>query len=507
MEVFNKRNLNWILAISMTVILLLLFCFQMRLFIKMGNIIKDRFDDSVQSGLFQVVRTLEEIEVAKYIDQTLNGNTPEARQARDLINNKNTAYVNLQSILALPAYDSIVVPEFGINRENDVSIGAVSQAGFERRWQEHVYSQILIENITARIFNGVTKKNIIERVDTAYLKHQLEDAMLSYGIKDKFNIAITDKWMRRPIFVGCEPFEFTTNCYRQQLFPGEHNPEPYYIYVDFEDKQPYVVQHLVIMAPSIVLTIIIVVIYLITMVYVIRQRQLTQIKNDFVNNMTHELKTPVSSISLAAQMLNDSSLVKSPKLLERTTKIIQEETKRLVYQVDKILQMSVYEREKTTLTFRENDVNDIIKTITDNFSLKVNNMGGKINTKFSAVRSMAEIDEMHFGNVIYNLMDNAVKYAREKPLIISVSTYNEHKSLVITIEDNGMGIKKEHLKHIFEKFYRVPTGNRHDVKGFGLGLSYVRRIVLLHHGTIKVESEPDVGTKFIITIPVIEPFD
>lgn len=504
MKAFIQRNLIWVLTAIMTVTFILLFVFQIRLFMKTSDVIKEQFDDTVQSSLFRTIKALEEFEIAQYIDRTLNENTSEARLARDLINDRNNAYINLQSMLT-PFRDSIVKPEFRQEYSNNVSIGAVSQAGFERRLQEYVYTHTLIENITARLFNTGSQKDIISRVDTAYLKHQVEADLLSYGIKDKFYMAISNKWMQKPVFIGCEPFEFTTNCYRQQLYPGEYSTNPHYVYVDFIDKRPYYIKQMTMMTPSILLTIVLMVIYVISIIYIVRQRQLTQIKNDFVNNMTHELKTPVSSISLAAQMLNDTSVVKSPVLLERTTKIIKDETKRLVYQVDKILQMSVFEREKATLSFRENDVNNVIKTITDNFSLKVNKLGGEINTYFQAGESLAEIDEMHFSNVIYNLMDNAVKYARETPLIINVGTYNDgHNKIVITIEDNGIGIKREHLKHVFEKFYRVPTGNRHDVKGFGLGLSYVQRIVKLHHGTIKVESEINVGTKFIITIPVIE---
>ena len=222
--------------------------------------------------------------------------------------------------------------------------------------------------------------------------------------------------------------------------------------------------------------------------------------------MTHELKTPVASISLASQMLNDPVVTKSPKMLEHISNIIKDETKRLTFQVDKVLQMSVFERENIKMELQENNINEIIQTIAENYSLKIHSKGGNLYTNLQAHNAFVNIDEMHFGNIIYNLLDNAVKYSREDtPIIITISTWNNNKdNLFIAIEDNGIGIKKEYQKHIFDKFYRVPTGNRHDIKGFGLGLSYVKKIVQLHKGQIKVESEPNIGTKFVIELKTIE---
>jgi signal transduction histidine kinase len=222
--------------------------------------------------------------------------------------------------------------------------------------------------------------------------------------------------------------------------------------------------------------------------------------------MTHELKTPVASISLASQMLNDPMVTKSPKMLEHISNIIKEETKRLTFQVDKVLQMSIFERENIKIELQENNINEVIQTIAENYSLKIHSKGGNLYTELHAHNAFVNIDEMHFGNIIYNLLDNAVKYSREDtPIIITISTWNDSKdNLFISIEDNGIGIKKEYLKHIFDKFYRVPTGNRHDIKGFGLGLSYVKKIVQLHKGQIKVESEPNIGTKFVIELKTIE---
>ncbi len=227
-------------------------------------------------------------------------------------------------------------------------------------------------------------------------------------------------------------------------------------------------------------------------------------KNDFINNMTHEFKTPISSISLAAQMLNDDSVRKSPTMMQHISTVINDETKRLRFQVEKVLQMSMFDRQKATLRLQEIDANKTISNIVSTFKLKVESCGGHIESDLAADDAIVEVDEMHFTNVIFNLLDNAVKYRREDvPLTLRVSTADiSPERLEIRVSDNGIGIRRDELKKIFEKFYRVPTGNRHDVKGFGLGLAYVHKMIGELRGEIRVESEFGQGTTFIIILPL-----
>ena len=228
-------------------------------------------------------------------------------------------------------------------------------------------------------------------------------------------------------------------------------------------------------------------------------------KNDFINNMTHEFKTPISTISLAAQMLNDPSVRKSPTMLQHISTVINDETKRLRFQVEKVLQMSMFDKKKGTLRMQDVDANALISNVVSTFRLKVEKYGGHISADFAAEDAIVNIDEMHFTNVIFNLLDNAVKYRNDqRPLDLKITTANiPGNKLRIEISDNGIGIKKEDLKKIFEKFYRVSTGNRHDVKGFGLGLAYVNKMIGLMGGTIAAESEFGKGTRFIITLPLL----
>ena len=259
------------------------------------------------------------------------------------------------------------------------------------------------------------------------------------------------------------------------------------------------------MIPSFIFTIIMLITFLFTVVLAFRQKKLTEMKNDFINNMTHEFKTPISTISLAAQMLNDPEVGKSPSMFKHISGVITDETKRLRFQVEKVLQMSMFDRQKTMLKLNEHNLNEMVENVVGTFRLKVEKFGGTIQTDLAADDAWVMLDEMHFTNVIFNLLDNAVKYAKEEePLNLVVSTRNEDDKLILTVEDNGIGIRKEDIKKVFEKFYRVHTGNLHNVKGFGLGLAYVMKIVKDHKGTIIADSEPGVGTKFIITLPLIK---
>ena len=242
------------------------------------------------------------------------------------------------------------------------------------------------------------------------------------------------------------------------------------------------------------------------MIIVFRLKKLTDMKNDFINNMTHEFKTPISTISLAAQMLNDSAMTKSPQMMQHISGVINDETRRLRLQVEKVLQMSMFDRQKAQLKLHEVDVNDLIAGVMSTFKIKVEKFGGSIDADLAAEDMVIAADDMHFTNVIFNLLDNAVKYRREDvPLSLFISTrIIADDKVEISIRDNGIGIKKDDLKKIFDKFYRVSTGNRHDVKGFGLGLAYVHKIIKDHNGDIRAESELNEGSTFIITLPLIK---
>ena len=290
----------------------------------------------------------------------------------------------------------------------------------------------------------------------------------------------------------------------QPLFQHDVNGANSYLKVYFPTKSDYIFSSISFMVPAFAFTFILLIVFVYTIFVAFRQKKLTEIKNDFINNMTHEFKTPISSISLAAQMLNDQTVRKSPAMLQQISTVITDETKRLRFQVEKVLQLSMFDRKQTTLRLAEVDANSVIYNIVNTFKLKVEKYGGTISAELDAMDAIVNVDEMHFTNVIFNLLDNAVKYRdTERPLKLTVRSRDiDNDRLEITVEDNGIGIRRDDLKKVFEKFYRVSTGNRHDVKGFGLGLAYVHQIVEALGGTISAQSEFGSGTKFIIILPL-----
>ena len=231
-----------------------------------------------------------------------------------------------------------------------------------------------------------------------------------------------------------------------------------------------------------------------------KQKKYTEIKNDFISNMTHEFKTPISTIALAGEMLSDGSIVKTPEKLERFTKMIREENKRLGVLVENILQTAVLDKGDFKLQRTDFELNEVVQSAVEKIQLQVEQKNGKLHTSLSAIKSTIWADKVHITNIVLNLLDNALKYSKEIP-DISISTENISEGILLSVKDNGIGISKDDSKKIFDQFYRVSTGNVHNIKGFGLGLSYVRAIVLKHGGQISVESELNKGSTFKIYIP------
>ena len=237
-----------------------------------------------------------------------------------------------------------------------------------------------------------------------------------------------------------------------------------------------------------------------TVIVIIRQKKIGDIKTDFINNITHELKTPISTISLSSKVLNSPDIIKYPERLKRYSSIIEEENLRLQKQVEKVLQVSFFERENIQLIIGTYDVKKIVESSIKPFEIILEEKKGNIT--FSGEAFDAELDENYISNVISNLLDNAIKYSGDLPPEIEVLIKKENKNFNIVITDKGIGMDKSELKNIFNKFYRVPTGNVHNVKGFGIGLSYVELIVKKHGGIINVNSILNQGTQFEIVLPL-----
>lgn len=295
-----------------------------------------------------------------------------------------------------------------------------------------------------------------------------------------------------------------TDYFNVQLFPEDVFANANSLSIYFPAKQNFLFRSLSYLAiSSLLLTLAIVSSFGITIIVLLRQKRLSEIRNDFVSNMTHELKTPISTISLASQMLGDKSIPPEIKNTEQISKIIAEECRRLGNQVEKVLQTAVFDKGKLRLRLIEVDMHEVISSVIENFSIQVKSRNGKISAALNADNFIFYVDQVHITNVLSNLLDNAIKYCNRDPEIY-IETSNRGEFFLILVRDNGIGIGKADQKRVFEKFYRVPTGNVHTVKGFGLGLSYVRMIIEEHHGYVDLESELYTGSTFKIYLPLGE---
>jgi two-component system phosphate regulon sensor histidine kinase PhoR len=254
---------------------------------------------------------------------------------------------------------------------------------------------------------------------------------------------------------------------------------------------------------SILFTIIILTAFYLTVRTMLRQKKLAKIKNDFINNMTHEFKTPIATISLAVDAMRNEKVLDDRNKMGYFSTIIKEENQRMNRQVETILKASQLERQEAELNLKPVHVHEIIKDVVDNFGLQLEEKNGKSELLLNAQNDLINVDEVHFSNLVNNLVDNALKYAKDNvPPCIKIITQSTAKNFVMRIEDNGIGMSRETLKRIFERFYRAHTGNIHNVKGFGLGLSYVETMVEAHGGNIKADSTLGKGSSFTVELPL-----
>jgi two-component system phosphate regulon sensor histidine kinase PhoR len=254
------------------------------------------------------------------------------------------------------------------------------------------------------------------------------------------------------------------------------------------------------MAGGLLFTAVIITAFILTIRTMLNQKKISEIKSDFINNMTHELKTPLATISLAIDAIGNEKVMDNKEKIRYFSGIIKEENKRMNKQVESILQSALLEKNEISLNLQVTDVHEVITHTVENLQLQLASKQGQVELRLDAINPIIKADDVHFSNVIFNLLDNAIKYSKEH-LEVVISTYSTRKSLVITIADNGIGMSRDTISRIFEKFYRAHTGNVHNVKGFGLGLSYVKAIVDAHKGKIKVESAMGKGSKFTMEFP------
>ena len=487
---------------------------------EMAKMKKEQFDESVNRSLYQASRNLEVNETLRYLEKDVNETERRAfRQdsvmtrtgkINDVVQHSHqysvagkddTIYSSFQlkTITTKPS----TIPKGMILRSDKNTISEASKSLQEIVRNRYVYQKALLDEVVYSILYQASEKPLKERINFKLLDQDIRAELLNNGINIPYHVTVSTSDGRE--VYRCQDYteEGQAYTYSQVLFRNDPSSKMGVVKIHFPDINSYIFSSIRFMIPSVVFTLVLLVTFIFTIVVIFRQKRYTEIKNDFINNMTHELKTPIASISLAAQMLNDKSVPKSDTMMAHLGGVINDESKRLRFLVEKVLQMSMFDKKKAVFKKKRLDLNELVENAAHSFTLRVEHTGGKVFADIQAIDSTIYVDETHFQNVVYNLMDNAVKYRNpDKPLDIYLKTWNDNSHLYLSVRDTGMGIKKENLKKIFEKFYRVHTGNLHDAKGFGLGLAYVKKIIDLHKGEIHVESEYGRGTTFTITLPV-----
>lgn len=505
-----KKSTIWILTVVMVLTFTGLLIVQIMYMRNMVKMREDQFTEGVRRSLYGVSSLLEQDETKFFLEEDVQQIETTAFSGSSALAGGITYSFKTQS--GVTGDLTIKADDEKLSALSNESNNAISHY---RSMQEllrgqYLYQRGLIDEVILNIISQSSHRPILERADSSVVREYLKVELANNGVDMPFEFAVVNRngviQYRTSNYTNIPADNGDKEMFVQTLFPNDPINKRNYLRVYFPEKKNYIMSSINFMIPSFAFTFLLLIIFIYVIIIAFRQKRLTEMKNDFINNMTHEFKTPISSISLAAQMLDDDSVRKSPTMMQHISSVINDETKRLRFQVEKVLQMSMFDKTKATYRLQEIDANAAIYSIVNTFKLKVERYGGKIVSHLDAEDAIVNVDEMHFTNIIFNLLDNAVKYRREDvPLELTVTTADlPDDRLQIIVQDNGIGIKKDDLKKIFEKFYRVSTGNLHDVKGFGLGLAYVEKMVRVLKGDIKVESEFGEGSKFIITLPLLK---
>ena len=510
-----KRSMIWLLSGVMAFAFIGLLVLQVQY---VGTILKtsnEQFETIVRSCLEEVSREMEVEEARVYLaEDTLGENFIYKNPPNIQMINQTMREIRTHTRL-LPGDSTITTIQVSDIRtlqqiKSGTQKSTIVQTSEELQkltMDRYIRQKSILDDVAYRMISTAYLKPIEFRIDFKTLESNITSELESNGLNLPFVLMIVnnnEQIVYQSALLSKPPKR--SEIITQVIFPQDPPSRLNYLKIYFPTRGSYLSSSVSFLVPSVLFSLILLIIFTITLYIILRQKRLSEMKNDFINNMTHELKTPVSTISIAAQMMKDADITKSPQVFKHISTVINDETKRLGFLVEKVLQMSLFENQKATLKLKELDINDLIASVANTFMIKVEKSGGTIDVDLRAENSTIYADEMHITNMIFNLMDNAVKYRREDvPLKLMVRTRNQADSVIISIEDNGIGIKKENLKKIFDRFYRVPTGNVHNVKGFGLGLAYVRKVAEDHNGSIRAENgSGNVGTTFIITLPILK---
>ncbi len=522
----NARLVN-IIIVAITVALVGLMVIQIKWINQNYKVREERFDQGVYLALSNVAHTIERNEAVNYF---------EVSGLNDFGRNMNKMYDTVQTIKTYTPKFTLVdsvgqhAMKFGFS---DTSSGFVSKfmgsvtylQERAAKLHEHPKDKDMFTNDVDRerhliemqfskynrLFQDLAMQFMLDdkclhqRIKKEDVEHIMNDEFRKEGINTPYQFAVFDNWSPGMLFgnmkVTKEEVQ-AANFYSIPVFTNDLYENSGILVVTFPEKKNYIFQSMWLMLSATSAFILIILASFGGSFYIIyRQKKLDELKTDFINNMTHEFKTPVATISLASQMLKNERVMENKEKILNYSNIIDEENKRLSGHIENVLQAARLDRGEYKLKIVDVDINHLLSDIADSLELRIQNEQGELARNLNAEKHVVKGDIFYLTNAFYNLFDNAIKYKKEGHLKITVSTQNTSKGVNVIIEDEGIGISKENQKKVFEKFYRVPTGNIHNVKGFGLGLSYVKVILNMHDGTIKVDSEQGKGSRFEIFLP------
>lgn len=529
----NKRNIQ-VIIILISAALVGLILTQLY-WVKNAIALKEEhFDQSVNEALNNVVYKLEKTSTAAKITRKLNFRKQGMRWLMQNDSMKSTAQITYDTIfdgnkmqvtdkkVHVKIYEEYLSDSNGVvvkkkrvknftddsltDRSFDIrslwahdslNVKRIDSSDERYRWITHksdVVNDIFDELVSVNVYNDYKQK-----IDTVLLDSLVKNELNERGINAGFQYGVlNNSIITNP---SNKQKDLVDSKYRVNLTPDNIFIEPLYLAIHFPNQKNYILNTLWFMlSGSAILILVLIFSFYYAISTILRQKKLSEIKNDFINNMTHEFKTPISTISLACEVLSDSSVNKTPERTGNYIKMISDENKRLGILVENVLQTAILDKGEFKLKIQDVDLHQVVLQSISNIKLQVDKKEGEVITRLNASKTIIQADKVHITNIIFNLIDNALKYTDQKPRI-EISTQDSVDGIAVSVKDNGIGISRENQKKIFDTLYRVPTGNIHNVKGFGLGLSYVKAVIEKHNGQIHVDSEPGKGSTFTIHLP------
>jgi two-component system phosphate regulon sensor histidine kinase PhoR len=525
----NKGNIR-IITIMASLALLGLIAIQVYWVNNAVTLGEERFEQTVNEALGNVVKRLEKKQAAVKVTRKFNfrkqgirlfGSPKSNSFIKDSVCDDKQCYNLKANNVNVKIIEDYMADSNGVivkrSRQKDYSSDTMSTVLEERAkndgpsffqqlesgqdWlsrRSDMMNDIFDELVSINVYNGYDGK-----IDTLLIDSVLKAELLEKGISAHYVFGVTDsKYVPLDSVTISEKGKLIYNSpYKVNLSPDNIFIKPQYLSVYFPTQKRYLLGSMWgLLVVSLLFLLALIFSFYYTISTIFRQKKLSEIKNDFISNMTHEFKTPISTISLAVEVLNDRSVEKSPERVSNYVKMIGDENKRLSLLVENILQTAILDKGQFKLKIQPIDIHLLLEQTFTNIKLQVENKDGQIIADLDAQQPVINADRVHVTNILFNLIDNALKYSKGKPEI-RISTSNVENGICISVLDNGIGISKENQKRIFDTMYRVPTGNIHNVKGFGLGLSYVKAVVEKHGGSVKVESELGKGSMFTLYLP------